>query len=221
MRFLTLSEAADYLRGRRLAVVGSAPTVLNNDPGLIDSHDVVVRVNNYKLSDAAGRRTDVFYSFFGSSIRKSSDELKRDGVYLCMAKCPNSKPIDSQWHRERGRLKGTDFRYIYLEREGWWFCDTYVPDDEWFLRGMAILEGHVPTTGFSAILDLLACEPRSLYVTGFDFFASRQHNVDEKWKPGDPADPIGHRPELERAWLARNYGAFPIVFDQHLSDSLT
>lgn len=221
MRFINLSEAAEHIRGKTVAVVGSAPTVLNNEPGLVDSHQVVARINNYKTSVNAGRRTDVFYSFFGHSIKKTAEELRHDGVFLCMAKCPDSKPIESPWHEARGRHVGIDFRYIYRQREGWWFCDTYVPDDERFLRGMEILDGHVPTTGFAAILDLIACEPRSLYITGFDFFTSGQHNVDEKWKPGDPSDPIGHRPELERAWLARNYGAFPIVLDAHLRDSLT
>ena len=86
------------LQGRRVALVGSGPGVLDNRPGFIDSHDVVVRVNNYKLSPAAGARTDVFYSFFGSSIRKSVEELKRDGVDLCVCKCPNAQFMQSAWH---------------------------------------------------------------------------------------------------------------------------
>lgn len=220
MRFIGFDEVAAQLRGRRVAVVGSAPSVLDNAPGFVDSHEVVVRVNNYKLGQAQGFRTDVFYSFFGSSIRKTAEELKRDGVRLCMAKCPDAKPISCEWHEKNGKLLGIDFRYIYRIRADWWFCDTYVPTVPRFVETFELLNKHVPTTGFSAILEVLKCEPQSLYLTGFDFFASGLHNVDEKWRPGDPADPIGHKPDLELAWLARNAGSYPIIFDKNLSNRM-
>jgi hypothetical protein len=101
----------------------------------------------------------VHYSFYGSSIFKTDDELKYDGVQLCMCKCPNSQPIESQWHRRMGKLNGIDFRYIYAARRAWWFTDTFIPDDERFMRKVAMLQGHIPTTGFAAILDVLDCEP--------------------------------------------------------------
>lgn len=208
------------LQGRRVALVGSGPGVLDNRPGFIDSHDVVVRVNNYKLSPAAGARTDVFYSFFGSSIRKSVEELKRDGVDLCVCKCPNAQFMQSAWHRQNGRMHGVDFRYIYRQRAGWWFCDTFVPRIADFMVGFELLGGHIPTTGFAALLDILSCGPASLYITGFDFFASGLHNVDEKWRPGDPADPIGHVPAREREWLINNMEQHPIIVDRALSQNL-
>lgn len=210
MKFVTLEEAATRIRGKTVAVVGSAPTVLQNEPGLVDGHDVVVRVNNYKLGAAQGWRTDIFYSFFGSSIRKSAEELQRDGVQLCMCKCPDAKPIECEWHERNGKLLGIDFRYIYAARAAWWFCDTYVPSVERFRATFALLEQHVPSTGFAAILDVLACEPLRVYLTGFDFFSSGIHNVDEKWRPGDPADPIGHRPDLEFGWLCENHHRFAL-----------
>lgn len=220
MRFVNWQEASSHLRGRRVVVVGSAPTVLDNAPGFIDAHEAVVRVNNYKTGERAGRRCDVHYSFYGGSVRKSVDDLVLDGVRLCWCKCPDSKPIDSPWHASRGKSIGVDFRYIYRQRAAWWFCDTYVPEEEAFLRGFDLLGRRIPTTGFSAILDVLACDPASVHVTGFDFFASRIHNVDEKWREGDPTDPIGHRPDLERAWLARNASAYPITFDPALKKLL-
>lgn len=216
MRLVTLAQAADRIRGKTVAIVGSAPSVLDNSPGLVDSHEVVVRVNNYKLGDAQGRRTDVFYSFFGSSIRKTAEELQHDGVQLCMCKCPDAKPIECEWHERNGKLLGIDFRYIYEARVAWWFCDTYVPSVERFLESFNLLERHVPSTGFAAILDVLACEPKSVYLTGFDFFSSGIHNVDEKWRPGDSADPIGHRPDLELGWLCGNADRHPITLDARL-----
>lgn len=218
MRFVTFEEAAERFAGKRVAIVGSAPSCARNEPGFVDSHDVVVRVNNYKLGPGQGTRADVFYSFFGASIRKPAAQLQRDGVTLCMAKCPNSKPISSKWHEERGKIYGVDYRYIYKLRAPWWFCDTFVPDDTRFLRGFDLLGQHQPTTGFAAILDVLDAEPATLYLTGFDFFTSGVHNVDEKWRPGDPSDPICHRPDLEAAWLARRVedGAGAITVDERL-----
>jgi hypothetical protein len=210
MRFVTFDQAGARMKGKTVAIVGSAPSCLDNVPGFVDAHDVVVRVNNYKLGAGPGYRCDVHYSFYGSSIRNEVDNLKRDGVKLCMCKCPDAKPIECEWHERNGKQLGIDFRYIYQARAGWWFCDTFVPSIDHFLKGFQLLGKHIPSTGFAAILDVLACGPKSVYLTGFDFFASGVHNVDEKWRPGDPEDPIGHRPDLEAAWLAANASAFQL-----------
>lgn len=214
MRFVTQSEVAERFRGKRVAIVGSGPGVLDNEPGFVDGHDVVVRVNNYGLSEAAGRRTDVHYSFYGSSIRKSAAELQRNGVTLCMNKCPNSKPIESAWHEANGKQNGVDFRYIYRDRADWWFADTYVPDDAAFIAKLELLDRHIPTTGFAAILDVLACEPKEALLTGFDFFTSGIHNVSEPWRQKNTTDPIGHRPDLEMAWLRQNLSTYPLKIDR-------
>lgn len=220
MRFVSRSEVAPVFAGRSVAIVGSGPGVLENPPGLVDSHEVVVRVNNYKLSPAAGQRADVFYSYFGNAIKKSAAELQRDGVRLCMAKCPNAQAIESRWHSENGKHHGVDFRWIYAKRAGWWFCDTYVPELAEFLEGFTLLWEHVPTTGFAAILAVLSFQPASLYLTGFDFFSSGVHNVNEKWRPGSADDPIGHVPDLERAWLAEHRSP-SITYDRRLSGLLS
>lgn len=195
----TVREAFE---GRGVTIVGSGPGALENDPGFVDGHDVVVRVNNYKTGPAQGSRCDVFYSFFGGSIKKPAEDLIADGVRLCLAKCPDAKFMESEWHRKNGKPHGVDFRYIYRDRRDWWFCPTYVPSVAEFVAVFDLLERHIPSTGFSALLAVLAHAPASVYLTGFDFFASRIHNVNEPWRPGNPDDPIGHSPERERAWLA-------------------
>lgn len=207
----------EFIQGKRVAVVGSGPGVMENDPGFIDSHDVVVRVNNYKLFEPTGFRTDVFYSFFGSSIKKTVKALKRDGVHLCMCKCPNAKFMESKWHRLNNKTNGTDFRYIYEIRRDWWFCKTYVPTVDEFIEHFDLLGKHIPTTGFSAILDILKHEPGSLYITGFDFFQSGFHNVNEPWKQINQDDPICHVPHNELKWLRNNMKKYPIALDPHLT----
>lgn len=204
MRFCDSAAVRRVLEGRRVAVVGSGPGVLSNDVGFVDAHDVVVRVNNHKCGPAAGFRTDVHYSFYGTSIRKTAEELQAEGVRLVMCKCPDAKVMESEWHQRMNKPHGVDFRYIYRARAAWWFCDTYVPPLEEFLASFELLQRHIPSTGFSALLAVLNHGAAHVYLTGFDFFASRVHNVNEPWRPGNPDDPIGHAPALERAWLAGN-----------------
>lgn len=219
VRFVSFSDCAARLRGKSVAIVGSGPGCLDNEPGFVDSHDIVVRVNNYKLGAAQGRRCDLHYSFYGTSIRKSAAQLEADGVTLAMCKLPNSQPIESSWHRERGKLVGIDYRYIYQARAAFWFCDTFIPDDAQFLRKFELLGKHQPTTGFAAILDVLEGEPKSVFLTGFDGFTSGVHNVDEKWRPGDPSDPICHRPDLELEWLKSNRSR--LTFDPKLNRAMS
>lgn len=217
MRFVPFSEVVQRLRGKSVAVVGSGPGCLDNKPGLVDSHDVVVRVNNHKIGGGQGFRTDVHYSFFGTSIRKTREELIGEGVTLCMCKLPNSQPIDSDWHRRHGKLAGIDYRYIYTNRASWWPCDVFIPDDAHFLAKFNLLGRHQPTTGFAAILDVLACEPRAVFLTGFDMFTSGVHNVDEPWREKNTDDPIRHRPDLEAAWIKALAGRNPLTFDRRLT----
>lgn len=220
MRFVDFSHVVSMLRGKRVAIVGSGPSALECQHGAIDNNDVVIRVNNYGIGGVLGNRTDVFYSFFGGSIKKTKTELISQGVKLCMCKCPNSKPIESAWHETNNKLNGIDFRYLYLFRKNWWFCDTFVPTDDHFLESFKLLDGHIPTTGFSAILDVVKCNPSSIFITGFDFFQSGIHNVNKVWKPGDPNDPIGHRPMLEFEWLLKNKNNHNFIFDEYLSGKI-
>ncbi len=208
MRFVDWNEVVARFRGKSVAVVGSGPSVLGNAPGFVDSHGVVCRVNNYKTGEAQGFRCDVHYGFYGTSIRNAVEDLKRDGVTLCMCKLPDAKPIESEWHVRNNKPLGVDYRYIYRNRKDWWFCDTFIPDTPRFMKKFELLGKHQPTTGFAAILDVLECEPHSLYITGFDGFTSGVHNVNEPWKEKNTDDPIRHRPDLELEWLASNCHRF-------------
>lgn len=219
-RFVDFERVGKYIAGNRVAIVGSGPSVLDNAPGFVDSHDLVIRVNNHKCGERAGFRTDIHYSFYGGSIRKTADELKAEGVWLCLCKLPNSQPLESEWHRQNGKLAGIDYRYIYEKRAAWWFCDTFIPDDAHFLAKFELLGKHQPTTGFAAILDVLACKPRSVYLTGFDFFTSGIHNVDERWSQKNTDDPICHRPDLEANWLRQYNGEVPMQFDRTMTGLL-
>jgi hypothetical protein len=216
MNFCDREKVRSLIEGKTIALVGSAPSSLDNEPGFIDSHDVVVRVSNYKLFKQTGYRADIHYSYYGNAVRKTKEELQADGVILCMCKCPNAKFMESRWHTLRNKLNGVDFRYIYEARKDWWFCDTYVPTTEEFMAQFNLLGKHVPTTGFSALLDILSYNPKSVYMTGYDFFTTPIHNVNERWRKVNNSDPIGHVPDAERLWLTRNIGNLPIIMDARL-----
>lgn len=221
MHFCNRERVHRAINDKFVCLVGSGPGLLLNTPGFVDSHDVVIRVNNYALTGAiTGKRTDIHYSFYGSSIRKKAAELQRDGVILCIAKCPDAQFMESEWHAKHGKMRGVDFRYIYEARKDFWFCDTYVPTVDEFMRSFDLLGGHVPTTGFSAVLDILSYGPANVYMTGFDFFQSRIHNLHEKWSPQNPDDPIGHVPDAEREWFAQNVSNLPVTMDEMLQAAL-
>jgi hypothetical protein len=115
---------------------------------------------------------------------------------------------------------GVDYRPHYARRENFWFCDTYIPTTEEFLVSFNLLGSHVPTTGFAAILDILSFDPKSVYLTGFDFFRSGIHNVNEVWKGRNSDDPIRHVPDQEMAWISQNAERYPMTFDRALARQL-
>jgi hypothetical protein len=217
MRFLQRSEVRPWFEGKSVAIVGSGPSCTENAEGFVDSHDVVVRANNYRLIGGTGKRTDVFYSFFGTSIKKTAEELQRDGVKLCMSKVPNAHAIESEWHRRHGKMIGVDYRPHYERRKDWWFCDTYIPTVDDFLKPFEALGRHQPTTGFAAIWDVLSFNPRSVFLTGFDFFRSGVHNVNEPWRAKNLDDPLKHDPDREAAWIAEAIKRHPIMCDRVLA----
>lgn len=117
--------------------------------------------------------------------------------------------MESEWHRKNHKPYGVDFRYIYERRKDWWFCDTWIPSTDEFLVKFHALNDHIPTTGMSAIMDIstLDCD---IHLTGFDFFQSKIHNVNEKWAIKNTDDPIGHAPDLELEWLSKHRDRFTL-----------
>lgn len=224
MRFVTFDQAAEYFRGKTVAIVGSGPSSLGNGPGFVDSNSVVCRVNNYRVGLAQGYRCDVHYAFYGTSIKKGIPSLVQDGVRLCMCKLPNdhltADDADISWHKANKKPLGIKFEYIYEYRKRWWFVDTFIPDKQRFMKKFDLLGKHQPTTGFAAILDILECEPASCFLTGFDGFSSGLHNVNEPWTEKNTDDPICHRPDLEMDWLAANAHKYPLRFDRALTELL-
>ena len=221
MKPLTLSNIRAFFRDKRVCVVGSAPSGLDNDGEYIDSFDVIVRVNNYKTKgrDKHGRnydftgnigsRTDYHYSYYGGAIRKTNEELKRDGVKAFLCKCPNDVCHVTEWHKQNNQIQGGDFRPIYRRRADFW-QDTpvYIPHKAHYMQLFEILNKHVPSTGLACIWEVIGGKPKELYITGFDFMTTPIHNVNETWKKGREDDPVKHdfyaEKKLVNRWVKDN-----------------
>jgi hypothetical protein len=201
----------DFFQEKRVVLFGSAPSCLQNNGLYIDNFDIIVRTNNYKVfkrtsqeifydfTANVGNRTDVFYTFFGSSVKKTIQELKKDGVKLIFSKCPNGKLLDHTviFPKDKSNFGG-EWTWIYRLRENVLKeFDHYIPDLDTFKKYFNLLGGHIPTTGFQAILEIVALKPKELYITGFDFFTSGLHNTNESWNEKNFDDPIRHVPMAE------------------------
>ena len=215
-----IDSIKDLFKGRRVCIIGSAPNGLDNQGKMIDSYDDIIRVNNYKFrgfEDKLGSRCDYHYSFYGSSIRISNYKLKDDGIKGHLCKCPDSKAHFTDWHVKNRKTRGCDFRWIYTMRKGYWVAPVYIPEKDHYLKCFNMLHSHVPTTGFACIWELIQCDPKELYITGFDFFESKVHNVNERWVEGSKDDPIRHIPEIEEK-IVKEYAIKHkfVTLDKHL-----
>lgn len=162
-----MSSYKAFLEGKRVALVGPASSLKGQGYGpLIDSHDIVVRINHaWPLpEDAAediGRRTDVIYHNLNPLnqriLSKHVGQMDKDGVRWIVSSHPANKAKYRSRHRRfrranKGRLR---FRAIpaSLKRR---------------------LKRHVgfPNSGLVAITDLLNFPIAGLYVTGFSFYTT-------------------------------------------------
>lgn len=156
----------DYLDGKRVVIVGPAPSVVGSNQGtIIDSYDIVVRLNKalpipHGLKNDIGTRTDVLYNCMnpspecGGEIK--TDILTENGVKFLVAPYPPTT----------GYRFGADIEnYLKLNGQKVPFCHF---DQKLFAD--LLKEIKLPNTGISAIIDLLSFNIKELYITGFTFF---------------------------------------------------
>ena len=179
MRKLSDEKLEKFFDNKSVVVVGSAPSVLINSGKNIDSFDIVVRINKIKtgFEELIGNRTTILYSYFGKNIRVDLNEHKID---LLMCKYPDADIrgwVDGLIHP--GQCE--DFQWVYEYRKGYWKYPVWIPSKSRFKKNWNKLGGYIPTTGFCAVLDILQFSPRLVYMTGFDFFETKIHNINEKW----------------------------------------
>jgi len=162
------------ISNKRVCIVGPAKHIENlNDAELIDSYDVVIRfVGSLPLSDrlkqCVGSKTDIIIS---SEIPprhiKDLDMVRRYSNVL-MIPCTSTKASGpyAPINQSVNRLKKLDD------------IDLLLMDDELFKRIGQKVHTH-PTTGFSALMQILSYNIAELYIVGFTFSHERvQEYVD-------------------------------------------
>lgn len=156
-----------FLKGKKVAIVGPAPSILNsNQADLLNSYDVIVRLNKAlpvpeNLQKDVGSRTDVLYNCMNPSQECGglidTELLHKLGVkYLVSPYAPLNgyrfkKDIDNFLKKNRNSKV--------------LFCHF---SKDYFRKLFKIMK--LPNTGICAILDLLRQDISELYITGFTFF---------------------------------------------------
>jgi len=168
------NKLIDYIKNKKVLIVGGAPSASKKSKEWYGSFDVIVRCNNYKKINSD--RTDIFFSYFGRNITKTKEELLEDGVKFLINKCPN---LNMEEDFKNYDIQDKDYRWIYNLRKNWWFCPLISLKKEELINQIELLGGFMPTVGLSAILFFLQyCNPT---IIGFDCFESGIHNLDEEW----------------------------------------
>lgn len=160
------SEYVEFLKGKKVCVVGPAPSVLDIKPEQgqkLEEYDVIVRLNRslpipVNLTKSLGTRTDVLYNCLNPDPESGGyiniPYLEEEIEWLICPyprKPPFGNDIENFERQNVERIKFTTFDlqlYNLIEKE----IKTR------------------PNTGMLAILDLLSCEIEELYITGITFF---------------------------------------------------
>jgi len=160
----------NYLKNKKVCIVGPAPKIIGSSSGkIIDSHDIVVRLNNgYMFCDKHGEdigtRMDIIYQTsipkFGRGITMPIKELQNKVKWICCS-YPDEK------HRKNicdvVEHVGDRISIHIMDRNRWGKLSELI--------GNQVGKSAIPpTTGLAAIFDLLAHDIKKLYITGFTFF---------------------------------------------------
>jgi len=160
---------ANFLKGKRVAVVGPAPSIIGSKQRkLIDSYDVVVRINKAmpvpkNLYKDTGGRCDVLYN-----CMNTSEECGGTIDFIALKKgktkwiaCPYPKAGEFEKDVTKFEQINPKFPFHVIDTERYFAVENYI--------------GTRPNTGIGTILDLLDHDIEELYITGFTFFQGGYH----------------------------------------------
>lgn len=167
------NEFRGLVKNKKIAIVGPANYITKfNWGGIIDSYDLVVRVNRgielvETQSRSIGKRTDILYNCLIEKIDNgghiSLRNLKKNNVkWVCAPLYSDIKGnvFENTLDPEIKLLTVLKLRY---------FLNLHIYD----YKNYSILNNELKcraNTGFSAIFDLLENEAKEIYITGFSFY---------------------------------------------------
>lgn len=154
----------DYLSGKRVAVIGPSKSVmLAEDGALIDSYDVVVRLNNMlEISEEHqkyfGSRTDVVYATLDDPPKQIALQCAKAKVKFLSS----SYPTD-EWFFQQRMARNV----MFLKNVRHFSTVTMPSEPYWTIKNKM---SSRPNTGFCAIMDLLSSDLKELFIVGIDFY---------------------------------------------------
>lgn len=172
-----MSKLAEFLKGKRVALVGPAESAIGQNYGSdIEGFDVVARVKSFDFEEKyeidLGKRTDILFT--------DGVLHKRDG-YTNIGEKPEEQFYDDYSILERKNIKHVvcNFpadHFVYSERGKRSFdairastsiAVSNVNSERWY-SAKEILSR--PNAGCIAMIDLLGYEISELFIVGLDFF---------------------------------------------------
>lgn len=155
----------DLVSGKRVIVVGPAPSIIGSRQGAyIDEYDIVVRVNKAipvppKLYKDIGKRTDILYHCLNMHPENGGaidpELLQKHNIRHVRCPLPAIHPFNRDISRAAKIFKGTIPLSVVRES---------------IYRVWETNMQSRPNTGIATILDLLCLPIKELYITGFTFF---------------------------------------------------
>lgn len=199
MGYVPNTEMFQWLKGKRVALVGSAASIEGTGHGPeIESHDVVVRVNYGapvpgRLIRDAGHRTDILYHIIAYRNRRYllPEEIKSFGAI-------------------KGRPLIVATRPLFSPRVAQFAGHANVLGIRWTtaggVRGLLAVELKThPNSGVVAFAHLRMAPLASLKLYGFDFYATGHWAGQGDETPAEAAAQAGatpgHNQEAHRAYV--------------------
>ena len=149
----------DLFRGKRVAVLGSAPTVQRHTDKALERYDTVVRMNG----GAIAGRTDVLYGGREMPINYKTRPEALEGVQHLVARCKGSK---KRWRQYR--FGGAGMPMSILD------AGVYDSVNNKLRAAHEDLKNTCPmssaSTGLLALADVLRSQPAEVLVDGFTFY---------------------------------------------------
>lgn len=160
---------AEYLKNKKVVIVGPAPHLLECEDGnIIDNFDIVVRINKSfpvkkKMHKYLGSRTDLIYHCLYQAEEHGGlvkyKEMSENNVSFIA--CPYPYKLNP-FYKHAKKFE------IEYEKSNSSFGKHYVEKD--YYINLVKMIGTRYNTGIGAIVDLLRYKIDSLHVMGFSFF---------------------------------------------------
>lgn len=191
-----VSEITEFIKDKKVAIVGCSAEMNENLGEEIDSHDIVVRVNmGFKLSktklENVGKKTDIVFinqlirKEYGLEFSPSFDGIK----YICVVVIKSQNTLCHVCGEKingeafitesiaSAKISETEIKKFPLLKYAHWECMCYT---NYNLCSQKIIlvdatpffeyVQEIPLTGLIALNYVLNCKPNSISLYGFDFF---------------------------------------------------